>query len=186
MKKIVSGVMIMTMTCLLGGTANASWLSSIWNNAATSNTSTQATTTTMQAPDANSSRWMAISSNQYFTTYADKRSLQATGTAQNRQVSGFFKEEFTPVGSQWLGEKSNGRVKPDVITHVIYHAYYGVNSHGYNGTTDAQYYDVHNNLIYQGKLIDFSFNMNDGSCYIPDSEQEQVKDTLFKAFGWNY
>ena len=69
---------------------------------------------------------------------------------------------------------------------MIYRAYYRVNNHGYIFGSTPQYYDVHNNLIYQGNLIDVDFNMSGGSRYIQDSEQEQIKDKLFKAFGWNY
>lgn len=89
---------------------------------------------------------------------------------------------YTPIGSQALGNGSDGRVKPDVITYCIYKREFYV--HSFSNVKSAYYYDVHNNLIYEGALEDFPHPY--GGNYIPDSETEQLKDTLFRMFGWDY
>lgn len=136
---------------------------------------------TMTYP-AQTNRWVKIAENKYYTTYADSRNLKAYGTAQNREVDGYFKRVYTPIGSQALGNGSDGRVKPDVITYCIYKREFYV--HSFSNVKSAYYYDVHNNLIYEGALEDFPHPY--GGNYIPDSETEQLKDTLFRMFGWDY
>ncbi|KAF1679146.1 hypothetical protein [Veillonella sp. R32] len=130
-------------------------------------------------------RWIEVSSNKYYTTYVDRRSLEASGQAQNRKVKANFMHVFTPLGSQWIGNTSGGDVKPDVITVAISKSplEYAVNWHT---SSTAQYYDVHGNLIYDGILKDFYRSSYFGEKYVPMSEQEQIKDTLFAMFGWNY
>lgn len=128
-------------------------------------------------------RWIEVSSNKYYTTYVDRRSLEARGQAQDREVRANFMHVFTPLGSQWIGNTSGGYVKPDVITMsiskqpIVYNTIYKWISRG------RQYYDVHGNLIYDGYLEDHKDGRAD---YVPMSEDEQIKDTLFAMFGWNY
>lgn len=128
-------------------------------------------------------RWIEVSSNKYYTTYVDRRSLEASGQAQNRKVKANFMHVFTPLGSQWIGNTSGGYVKPDVITMSISKQpieYNTIYKYIYNG---RQYYDIHGNLIYDGYLKDNKYGRAD---YVPMSEDEQIKDTLFAMFGWNY
>ena len=99
-------------------------------------------------------RWVLISENKYYKTYLDRTKVYAEGEAQYRAVSGVFKREFTPLGSQWLG--GTGDVKPDIVT-------------------------VHGNLVYRG-VIERKYYGN----YVPDSEEEHIKDKLFHMFGWDY
>lgn len=101
------------------------------------------------AAPTNSSRWIKVYEGKYFTTYIDRRSMKAEGQAQSREVSGWFKRVYTPTASYYLGVNSGGQVKPDTITHSIYKGCYRVNE--YNAATFT-YYDVHNNLIYEGTL----------------------------------
>lgn len=126
-------------------------------------------------------RWIEVSSNKYYTTYVDRRSLEASGQAQNRKVKTHVMHVFTPLGSQWIGNTSRGNVKPDVITTSITKYTVTYSTKSYEGSS-AEYYDVHGNLIYDGWLND----TDDYIRYTPMSEQEQIKDTLFSMFGWNY
>lgn len=140
-------------------------------------------------PEEKAARWIKLTENQYFTTYADKLTLEASGAAQHRTVRGYFKREFTPEGSAWLAEHSDGKVKPDVITHVIFYQIYNVNTHQGDYKKNPKYYDVHDNLIYDGNLYDVQYcktGNSRGEEYEPESEQERIKDILFKSFGWDY
>lgn len=129
-------------------------------------------------------RWIEVSSNKYYTTYVDRRSLEASGQAQNRRVKANFMHIFTPLGSQWIGNSSRGNVKPDVITVSITKSEikYFVNEKSFP-IDGVEYYDIHGNLIYDGYLSDFDAGWRK---YVPMSEDEQIKDTLFAMFGWNY
>ncbi|WP_251440010.1 hypothetical protein [Veillonella intestinalis] len=127
-------------------------------------------------------RWIEVSSNKYYTTYVDRRSLEASGQAQNRKVKAHVMHVFTPLGSQWIGNSSRGNVKPDVITTSITKYTVVYSTKIYEGSS-AEYYDIHGNLIYDGYLSDFDSGWNK---YVPMSEHEQIKDTLFAMFGWNY
>ena len=197
MKKLTSILLALFFVFSFANAADASWLSKMLDklDALGPNVESSASAVNSAPEDPNSSRWAKISENPYFSTFADKRTLKASGTAQNRKVEGYFKLEFTPVGSAWIGNNSRGRVKPDVITHVIFYQIYGVNEHsgGFAVRIPRQYYDVHGNLIYKdaynsGDLSDASYGNTDtyGEKYTPDSEQERIKDILFKAFGWDY
>lgn len=167
-------------------TADASWLSKQLDKLdAWSKSQTAVSTTsdgTMSLPP-QSERWIKISENKFYATYGDTKSLKASGQAQNREVVGYFKRVYTPIGSQRLGETSNGYVKPDVITHSIYEARYSIYS--FSIRSQPLYYDVHNNLIYKGALSDLPA-LWIGQELTPDSEEEQIKDKLFHAFGWDY
>lgn len=177
--------MTMALAFTMYGTSDASWLSKTLDKI--SNAGTISSSDVNQEPDAKADRWIKVEENQYYTTYIDRRSAKATGTAQNRKVGAYFKREFSPIGSQWLGEASNGKVRPDVITYVIYSATYAVNScYSWTSFTNntPHYYDVNNNLIYKGSLPDLS-NYEWGT-YVPDSSPEQLKNRLFHAFGWDY
>lgn len=57
------------------------------------------------------------------------------------------------------------------------------------------YYDVHGNLIYDGRLRDsgysnggqyISYYYGTGERYVPYSEAEAMKDKVFHLFGWDY
>ncbi|WP_127068541.1 MULTISPECIES: hypothetical protein [unclassified Veillonella] len=129
-------------------------------------------------------RWILISENKYYKTYLDRTKVYARGEAQDRVVRGVFKREFTPLGSQWLG--GFGEIKPDVVTVEYYSNEYYVNSvsfHNYGTySIPTSYYDVHGNLIYRNGSIERKYYGN----YIPDSEEEHIKDRLFHMFGWDY
>ena len=129
-------------------------------------------------------RWILLSENKYYRTYADRTKIFAVGEAQNRAVKGVFKREFTPLGSQAIAKFGN--VKPDVVTVEYYSREYYVNSvetsSWWNHYIPESYYDVHGNLIYKGNSME---NKHSGN-YIPESEEEHIKDKLFHMFGWDY
>ena len=179
MKKITTAILAATFFMSISAPTNASWLSKTWDKL----TSPVSQESVDSVPSQKSERWIKVEENALYSTYVDKRSFKATGTAQNRKVSGYFKREFTPIGSQWLGNQSNGRVKPDTITYVIYGATYGVTRCStYYGPW--HYYDVNGNLIYEGILSDYEYQKF--GDYLPDSMQEKLKDRLFHAVGWDY
>lgn len=196
MKKRVAIVMTICMLMSSSVATEASWLldtlKKVNNTLESMNESLGAATgpqmnssSQSEQIDPKSSRWVKVYENPYFTTYADKRSLKAGGQAQGRVVYGYFKREFTPLGSQWLGEQSGGYVKPNVITHSIYEGRYTTTEFRRSDST-PHYYDVHGNLIYEGYLADWGSAFGKAGAYIPDSEQERIKDILFHAFGWDY
>ena len=171
-------------------TVEASWLSKtldkIDNFLGAPNSNTQVTQKSdgnLQLPQAGE-RWILISENKYYKTYLDRTKVYARGEAQDRVVRGVFKREFTPLGSQWLG--GFGEVKPDVVTVEYYSNEYYVNSvsfHNYGTySIPTSYYDVHGNLIYRNGSIERKYYGN----YVPDSEEEHIKDKLFHMFGWDY
>ena len=129
-------------------------------------------------------RWILVYQNKYYNTYLDRTKTIAGGEAQDRFVHGVFKREFTPLGSQWLG--GFGEVKPDTVTVEYYFRKYDVESvRGgalYRGYIPETYYDVHGNLLWKGNSIEDKYRGN----YIPDSEDEHIKDRLFHMFGWDY
>lgn len=183
MKKLLPILLTTTFLVTLSVPTNASWLSKTWDKL----TSPISQSSVDSVPNQKSERWIKVEENSFYTTYIDKRTFKAEGKAQSRYVTGFFKREFTPIGSQWLGNQSHGRIKPDTIKYSIYEATYGVNScHlAYTGNGTPLYYDVNGNLLYQGRdLIDISYQSFGN--YIPDSMQEKLKDRLFHAVGWDY
>ncbi len=129
-------------------------------------------------------RWILVSQNKYYNTYLDRTKTIAGGEAQNRFVQGVFKREFTPLGSQKLG--AYGKVKPDTVTVEYYFRAYDINSVGggslHRGYIPEAYYDVHGNLLWKGNSIEDKHYGN----YIPESEDEHIKDRLFHMFGWDY
>lgn len=177
---------------------NASWLSKQLkklDNALGSSSSESMSTSS--APTSMRRHWVQVSENPYFRTYVDKNSLKADGSAQYRSVTAVFKSEFTPIGSEWIAE--DGEVKPNVITHHYYTAKYGVNLWAVDNTMVSHpdeirstYFDVHNHLIYEGRLDDLEYLYNNVNAttfkrpYTPDSESEHIRDVLFSYFGWNY
>lgn len=185
MKKVVALLLASALFTTVTVPTHASWLSKTLDRL----TSPVNQESVDSAPSQQSERWIKVEENSLYTTYVDRRTFKAEGTAQYRKVSGYFKREFTPVGSQWLGNNSNGRVKPDTITYSIYHASYGVNScqldsASYSIYGHTNYYDVNGNLIYTGYLPDLDYQKF--GRYIPDSMQEKLKDRLFHAVGWDY
>ena len=171
-------------------TVEASWLSKtlkkLDNALGVPDSNTQVTQKSdgnLQLPQAGE-RWILISENKYYKTYLDRTKVYAKGEAQDRVVRGVFKREFTPLGSQWLG--GSGEVKPDIVTVEYYSMSYYVDSaySHYTGqfSIPTSYYDVHGNLIYKNSSIESKYNGN----YIPDSEEEHIKDRLFHMFGWDY
>ncbi len=136
-------------------------------------------------------RWIWLSENKYYRTYADRTKIFAVGEAQNRIVYGVFKREFTPIGSHWLG--SEGDVSPDVVTVEYLPLAYGVNKTlNYSRrefSIDPSYYDVHGNLVWKGHAGHFTISNIEGvyiGNYVPNSEDEHIKDKLFHMFGWDY
>ena len=191
-KRTAIALVLASVFAVNAGTATveASWLSKtldkIDNFLGVPNSNTQVTQQsngTLKLPQAGE-RWILISENKYYKTYIDRTKVYADGEAQNRVVKGVFKREFTPLGSQWLG--GSGEVKPDVITVEYYSMAYYVDSvhYQYSGQfyIPTSYYDVHGNLIYKDSNIERKYTGN----YIPDSEDEHIKDRLFHLFGWDY
>lgn len=169
---------------------DASWLSKTLERldrslGSSSSTTTSSSDGTMRVSQ-KGERWIEVSSNKYFKTFVDRRSLEAEGEAQNRRVQAHLMHVFTPLGSQWLGNASRGDVKPDVITMSITKGTVNFNVYGYLMINTAHYYDTHGNLIYDGRLSDFETYTLSRYKYIPMSEEEQIKDKLFAMFGWDY
>ena len=136
-------------------------------------------------------RWILVSENKHYKTYVDRTKVRAVGEAQNRIVYGVFKREFTPIGSHWLG--SEGDVSPDVVTVEYLPLAYGVNKTlNYSRrefSIDPSYYDVHGNLVWKGHAGHFTISNIEGvyiGNYVPNSEDEHIKDKLFHMFGWDY
>lgn len=127
-------------------------------------------------------RWILIDKTSDYDLYAERKSLEASGTAQNREVSGWFKREYTPIGSQKLGGYTNA-VKPDTVKYSIFRMTFYTNRIRYYGS-GAKYYDVHGNLLYDGQLEIPSYMI---PVYItPESYEEKLKDKMFRMFGWDY
>ena len=191
-KRTAIALVLASVFAVNAGTATveASWLSKtlkkLDNALGVPDSNTQVTQKSdgnLQLPQAGE-RWILISENKYYKTYLDRTKVYARGEAQDRVVRGVFKREFTPLGSQWLG--GFGDVKPDVVTVEYYSNEYYVNSvsfHNYGTySIPTSYYDVHGNLIYRNGSIERKYYGN----YIPDSEEEHIKDKLFHMFGWDY
>lgn len=191
-KKTAVALVLASVFAINAGTATveASWLSKtlkkLDNALGVPDSNTQVTKQSdgyLHLPQAGE-RWILISENKYYKTYLDRTKVYARGEAQDRVVRGVFKREFTPLGSQWLG--GFGEIKPDVVTVEYYSNEYYVNSvsfHNYGTySIPTSYYDVHGNLIYRNGSIERKYYGN----YIPDSEEEHIKDRLFHMFGWDY
>lgn len=169
---------------------DASWLSKTLERldrslGSSSSTTTSSSDGTMRVSQ-KGERWIEVSSNKYFKTFVDRRSLTAKGQAQHREVRANIMHEFTPLGSQWLGNSSSGNVKPDVITRAITKGVVIFGVDRYYTMDLPQYYDTHGNLIYEGRLSDFKTYHGVSEKYVPMSEEEQIKDKLFEMFGWDY
>ena len=189
-KRTAIALVLASVFAVNAGTATveASWLSKtldkIDNFLGVPNSNTEVTKQSdgkLHLPQAGD-RWILISENKYYKTYLDRTKVYAEGEAQYRAVKGVFKREFTPLGSQWLG--GTGEVRPDVVTVEFYSISYGVNSvydHYGMYAIPTSYYDVHGNLVYKG-IIERKYYGN----YVPDSEEEHIKDKLFHMFGWDY
>ncbi len=184
-KKMMTTVMVCGLALASYTCVGASWLGDLLDSSSSvssSGTSTRAQTTGAGSSLKREDRWSEIYKTDYYTIYVDATSLKKSGEAQHRSVEGWFKRVYTPEGSAWLGNNSGGRVKPDVITHSVYHAIYFVNNSDWG---DWFYYDVKNHLIYEGSLADVR-DENGFGRYVPDSPNEQIKDILFHAVGWDY
>lgn len=178
-------------------TVEASWLSKTLDKIdkalGVPNSNTQVTQQSdgkLQLPQAGE-RWILVSENKHYKTYVDRTKVRAVGEAQNRIVYGVFKREFTPIGSHWLG--SEGDVSPDVVTVEYLPLAYGVNKTlNYSRrefSIDPSYYDVHGNLVWKGHAGHFTISNIEGvyiGNYVPNSEDEHIKDKLFHMFGWDY
>lgn len=176
MKKVVALLLASALFTTVTIPSQASWLSKTLDRL----TSPVSQESVDSAPSQQSERWIKVEENNLYTTYLDRRTVTTNGQAQSREIIGYFKREFTPIGSQWLGNNSNGSVKPDTIKYVIYKATYGVYRCTYYNRA-WNYYDVNGNLIYQGHLPDTDYQRF--GDYIPDSMQEKLKDRLFHAVG---
>lgn len=199
MKKIASLALVGLFTASLCGSADASWLSKTldkldaWTSTASSTTSTTTNSDGTRTLGYHKERLIEIGSNQYYTTYLDTKHARAGGTAQNRYVTAQIIRMYTPLGSQWLGVTSGGAVQPDVITRsVTEQVIFYVNS---ITEWSSLYYDVHGNLIYDGRLRDSgysnggqysSYYFGTAERYVPYSEAEAMKDKVFHLFGWDY
>ena len=184
-KQIIALCIAFTAMTAVSSTADASWLGNILKSLPSGSSGSSTTASSSSSPS-RSARWSKVYSTDNYTIYIDTSSMKTHGTAQNRGIEAWFKKEYTPIGSQWIGEHSGGQVKPDVITHSVYKAEYRVNeSHISYSNQMCYYYDANNHLIYQGQLGDVRDEVGFGR-YVPDSPNEQIKDILFNAVGWNY
>lgn len=157
-------------------------LQTLNNSLTTSNTDTSnAEPTAVSATKAD--RWILIDRQPDFDLYADRNSLKASGTAQHREVSGWFKKEYTPIGSQKLGSYTNA-VKPDTVKYSIFGMVFYPGKIRIYGDS-AKYYDVHGNLLYHGQL-ELPFNSILPYTITPESYEEKIKDKVFRMFGWDY
>ncbi len=180
-KKLTAVLLACGLVVAAGGASEASWLSKILESASSSTTS--GSSTRADGPTNRAERWSKVYTTDFYTIYIDTSSIEKGGEAQNRYVRSWFKRVYTPEGSAWLGNNSRGAVKPDVITHSVYYAYYGTTDSGCS--TTWTYYDTKNHLIYKGRLAD-AYDENGFGHYIPDSPNEQIKDILFRSVGWDY
>lgn len=186
-KQIIAMMIAVVAAASLSTTADASWLSKVLNSLPSSSGSS---TSTSSSTVKRGHHWSKVYETENYTIYIDTNSMKATGTAQNRVVEGWFKRVYTPEGSAWLGNNSEGRVKPDVITHSIYYAKYGTYGSQADFTKGGWlYYDANDHLIYNvnGWIVlgDTHDEVGFGG-YTPESKNEQIKDILFNAVGWNY
>lgn len=132
-------------------------------------------------------RWIKIYENEYYTTYVEKTSIKTRGEAQNRELKAYLKREYTPIGSQWLGENSSGRINPDTVTECIYFVFYQpTHSHLDDYTRKRpKYYDANHRLIFDGPLEDMYEDTGFGK-YDRKAENREIKTTLYNLVGWNY
>lgn len=124
-------------------------------------------------------RWILIDKTTDYDLYAERKSLKASGQAQYRKITGWFKREYTPIGSQKLGGYTNA-VKPDTVKYSIFNMTFYTNSIEIK-TYNPKYYDVYGNLLYEGNL-EFNGYIN----ITPESYEEKLKDKMFRMFGWDY
>mgnify|MGYP004444502131 CR=1 FL=1 len=184
-KKVLALALVASFAVVAAQPSQASWLSKQWKKLE------QSTASSSNDVVSGYHRWVQVSENQYFKTYVDKNSIEPSGEAQYRRVRATFKSEFTPIGSAWLGNTSQGEVAPDTITTHYYTAEYNVSSRGVlewtgSNIVPSTYFDVHNNLIYKGMLNDVRYLFQATASYIPNSETEHIKAVLFGYQGWNY
>lgn len=181
-KKMMIAILTLALTAGAGFSMNAeaSWLSKVLAPIGTSGTQSPAA-----RESSRSNRWELIYQGENYRIYADRRTLKASGSAQHRCVEGYFKRVYTAEESYNLGANSRGDVKPDTVTHCIYKAWYEVSHSGISIGGNPKYYDAESHLIYEGFLSDFE---GDGGLgrYTPESENEQIRDSLFRAFGMDY
>lgn len=132
-------------------------------------------------------RWLKIYENEYYTTYVEKNSIKTRGVAQDRELTAYLKRKYTPLGSQWVGENSNGRVAPDVITECIYFVFYRATHSTLDDYTMRmpKYYDYAHHVVFNGPLGDMSGDNGFGK-YDKKEENREIKTTLFSLVGWNY
>lgn len=132
-------------------------------------------------------RWTKIYENEYYSTYIEKNTMETRGNAQNREMKAYFKRKYTPLGSQWLGENSNGRINPDTVTECIYYVFYWPTHSHLDDYTQKQpkYYDVNHRLIFNGPLEDMYGDTGFGQ-YNNKEENREIKTTLYSLVGWNY
>lgn len=181
-KQIIAMMIAVAAAASVSTTADASWLSKVLNSLPSSSGSS---TSTSSSTVKRGHHWSKVYETENYTIYIDTNSMKATGEAQNREIRAWFKREYTPEGSEWLGNNSWGRVKPDVITYAMYRAWYGTGGSSITGYGNWLYYDANGHLIYEGYLGDVHDEVGFGE-YVPESKNEQIKDILFNAVGWNY
>lgn len=183
-KQIIAMMIAVAAAASVFTTADASWLSKVLNSQPSSSGSS---TSTSSSTVKRGHHWSKVYETENYTIYIDTNSMKATGEAQNREVSGWFKREYTPEGSAWLGNNSSGKVKPDVITYSVYQATYDTYKSYFS--MPWYYYDVNGHLIFKANWASSLGDMYDEvgfGDYVPESKNEQIKDILFNAVGWNY
>lgn len=141
---------------------------------------------TSHSSNKQNTRWLEVFQTPNYTIYIDKTSIEASGEAQDRKVSGWFRRVYNPAGAAWLGNSSNGAVRGNAIAYSVYWGTYGIyESHGRNYSNSAKYYDAEGHLIFDGKLPDRGDDYAFGR-YVPDDFNERIRDTLFRMVGWDY
>lgn len=179
MKKQIAAILL---ACALAGTVaapvEASWLGKIGKILGGSGTSSSSSGQVVRHD------WQPLYKTDYYTVFLDMNTYEKYGKAQDRYVNVWLRRDYTAEGSQWLGDNSNGRVKPDTITTCVYPVRYGV-TYSSQDILQPRYYDVNHHLIYKGCLEDMKGDDQVGE-YVPGDMNEQIRDMIFAKVGWNY
>ena len=123
---------------------------------------------------------------EYYTTYVENTQMKKRGQGDERELSVILDRKFTPLGSEWLRKISNGIVDPNVITQSIYHAFYKPNQSRFDedSVLKPRYFDANLNLVYRDPLSDLTYSEHGFGPYIPEGENEQMRDILYHMVGW--
>lgn len=141
-----------------------------------------------RALSATGDAWIKLSTNPYFETFGERASLRSLNEGASETIYGTFKLVFTPLGSQWLGQRSP-QVKMGAVSYVTFKAMYTNTYHsGIKGY--RLYYNKENKIVYTSNdnvnpLVDGDYthtSVYEGEPYPPKGEQERIKEELFRLF----